>query len=181
MKNAFAVARSRPGGSNMGLESTEVWWQGYSGLSLRDVKSKLVMLKAVGDDPDILVLHCGGNDFGRTPLKQLRSCIDDIITFVAENFQAKLVWSEILPRNSWRYSNNHVAMEAMRQRFNSYAASRIISNGGFYIKHPDLRITSDAYYLPDGVHLTFIGNLLFLAQLSSALHAFQLGQTVCFR
>lgn len=174
------VARSRPDGVNLGMELTEIWWQGYGGMSLRDVTKKLGTLQKIGADPQVILLHCGGNDFGHIPVRQLRAFIDNIIQYINTHFKAKIIWSEILPRRIWRYSSNNAAMEAVRKRFNSYAATRVVKQNGFYIKHPDLQETSDALYLPDGVHLTFLGYCIFLNQISSALQAFQAGKGACF-
>jgi hypothetical protein len=181
LKHAFVVARSRPDGVNLGVEFTEIWWQGYGGMTLRDVTKKLRTLQAVGVDPQVIILHCGGNDFGRIPVKELRAFIDNILQYINTNFKARVIWSEILPRRTWRYSSNNAAMESVRKRFNSYAATKVIKQNGFYIKHPDLQETSDAFYLPDGVHLTFLGNCIFLNQISSALQAFQSGKGGCFQ
>lgn len=172
VKHAFAVARSEQGGLQLGLENLDIWWQGYSGMNLRDVVPKLRTLKEIGDKPDIILLHCGGNSLGRTPLKIIRELIDDVVRFINENFSCTIIWSEILPRSSWRYSSNIQAMETARRRVNSYAATRIIANKGCYIKHNDLREVTPLYYMEDGVHLTRQGNCLFLDRLSVALHAY---------
>lgn len=180
IKQAFTVARRRPGGASLDLKGINLWWQGYSGMSILDVVSKLKTLKRVGDLPDIILLHCGGNDLGRIDLKEFCSQIDIIIKFITVTFKCKIIWSQILPRNAWRYSDNHAAMDLARKRVNSYAAKRVIENGGFYLKHPDLSQVTPAIFTADGVHLSFLGNCLFLAQISSALEAFVSGSCNCF-
>ena len=70
IKQAFAVARCRPGGLDLGLADLSLWWQGYSGLNLPEVIPKLKLLKQIGETQDVIVLHCGGNNIGRTPLKK---------------------------------------------------------------------------------------------------------------
>ena len=72
IKQAFAVARCRPGGLDLGLADFSLWWQGYSGLNLLEVIPKLKLLKRIGENPDVIMLHCGGNNIGRTPLKSIR-------------------------------------------------------------------------------------------------------------
>jgi hypothetical protein len=56
------VARRRQEGINLGLNGTEVLWQGYSGLSILDVVKKLRTVMAIADTPDRIILHFGGND-----------------------------------------------------------------------------------------------------------------------
>jgi hypothetical protein len=57
----------RPEGSNLTLErlAIKIWWQGYSGMKLHDVKPKLWTMSSFEEAPDIIVLHCGGNDLGQ--------------------------------------------------------------------------------------------------------------------
>jgi hypothetical protein len=44
--------------------------------------------------------------------------------------QIKIVWSQILPRFSWRYSDNFEAMERSRRRLNNCIASCVLKSGG---------------------------------------------------
>jgi hypothetical protein len=37
--------------------SIKIWWQGYSGMKLRDVKPKLQTMSSFEEAPDIIVLH----------------------------------------------------------------------------------------------------------------------------
>jgi hypothetical protein len=39
-----------------------LWWQGYSGMRLNHLKSKLRTLSSLEDTPDVIVLHVAGND-----------------------------------------------------------------------------------------------------------------------
>ena len=71
-------------------------------------------------------------------------------------------------------------MEAARRRLNNHAARAVIRANGFYIKHPDLRDLSEGLYAEDGVHLSFIGNCIFLTQLSSGIAAFRSGNGTWF-
>ena len=83
----------------------------------------------------------------------------------------KIIWSQILPRENWRYSDNSKAMNRVRIRLNCAVATlAIILNGG-YIKYPDLVLSSTALWSVDGVHLSdlHVGNDLFLNTLHSAL------------
>ena len=83
-----------------------------------------------------------------------------------------LVWSQILPRRYWRYMYSNIAAEQCRIRLNSFAATEIIMNGGAYIKYPDLQSCSDSLVSTDGVHLTSLGNEIFLNTLQGALYTF---------
>ena len=176
LKHAFTVASTRPGSVTLGLDWAELWWQGYSGMALLDIIPKLKALKQVGDEPAVILLHCGGNDFGRIPVGRMRMLLDSILVYIKEQFHATIVWSEVLPRSCWRHSDDNNAMELVRRRFNNYAAHKIVQGGGFFVKHADLQECTPALYKKDGVHLNFLGNCIFLNQLASALDAFHQGR-----
>ena len=131
IKQAFIVARRRPEGISFGLNGVEMLWQDYSGLSILDVIKKLKAIKAIVDTPDIIILHFGGNDLCGIGLKSIRFHIYLIIHFINDNFyNCKNMWSQILPRTSWRYSYTLAAMEESRKRINAYAATRVIAKNG---------------------------------------------------
>ena len=99
-----------------------------SGLSVLDVVKKLRAIKAIVNTLDIIILHFGGNDLGRIGLKSIRFHIYFITNFINDNFHnCKIMWSQILPRTSWRYSDNLAAMEEYRKRMNAYAATKVIA------------------------------------------------------
>jgi hypothetical protein len=79
--------------------------------AILDVVKKLRAIMAIVDTPDVIILHFGGNDLGCIGLKS-RLHIDFIINFINDNFHnCKIMWSQILPRTSWRYSDNLAAKE----------------------------------------------------------------------
>jgi hypothetical protein len=57
--------------------------------------------------PDFLVIHCGGNSIGAVKWRELRCQIKDSLgQLMALLPSTKLIWSQILPRISWRYSQH---------------------------------------------------------------------------
>lgn len=175
IKNAWIQALNRPGGANLALErcGINIWWQGYSGLKLGKLKSKVRTLSAIEEMPDILVLHCGGNDIGQTPIGDLRSFVKTQLRSIHKAFPStKIVWSQILPRKQWRYSQNLKAMESCRKRLNSAAAAEAVRLNGGYIRYPDLVLSCDTLWSDDGVHLSSIGNEILLNTIQNALENF---------
>lgn len=164
------MARSQLTGSNLGIQFADLWWQGYSGLTLKQAKYKLRAIAAVGDTPSIILFHCGGNDLGNIDLWQIRQCISNTFKMFFELFPGvRIIWSEILPRLVWRYSDDAVAMERSRKRINSYAGKLAISTGGSYLRHPVLSKVNRSYFKSDGVHLSVCGNEFFLAQIRKGI------------
>ena len=161
IKRGSRFARSQDTGSNIGLHSITLWWQGYGGLSLFSIREKFRTLFLVGDTPTAILIHCGGNDLGLTPLKSLRNLVKLIFVLLKEQYSsANVIWSEILPRSVWRYSDNLQAMERCRKRLNGFAGKLAIEKGGAYISHPLLRKGDSKYFLHHGVHLSEAGNYI---------------------
>lgn len=85
IKRAFLHARAQAAGSTLGLRDTEIWWQGYGGLGLRSLVLKLNTLRKVwgSTPPQVILIHCGGNDVGRYSVKEIMHMIDELVSYVA--------------------------------------------------------------------------------------------------
>lgn len=175
IKHAFVQARGRPDGIHLGLEQhgVSVWWQGRSGLSATRLKSTFNLMRSLEDDPSILVIHCGANDLGMVPLKKLRNYLRTSLAYIHNNIpRALLVWSQLLPRFHWRYSNNNKAMKEGLVRLNSCLSTYVLSLGGGYIKYPEIVLSSPELFASDGVHLSTLGTDIFLNTLQGGLETF---------
>lgn len=80
-----------------------------------------------------------------------------------------LGWSHILPRSSWRYSNNVKSQNFAAKRINSFMSKLFVQNDGFYISYPEIAWDSYGLFRKDGVHLTELGNDILLYNLQSTL------------
>jgi hypothetical protein len=62
-------------------------------------------LMRVENPPGYIVLHVGGNDLGYVKVGFLRNRIKNIIRKIRILLpNTRIIWSEILPRNQWGYS-----------------------------------------------------------------------------
>ena len=143
MKHAYISARTRPGRTNLGLESKgmKIWWHGYSGLKIFNLKNKQWYLKHLGEQPQFIVIHCGGNDLGskENSLFSLIAKVKDNLGIIAHHFpQSRIVWSQLLPRSVWMVSSNNQAMEMMRVRFKRAMAKAIVDLESCHLKYPDM-------------------------------------------
>lgn len=79
----------------------------------------------------------GSSDIGLDKTKdQLYRLFDWISLLMPDTV---LVWSQILPRFKWRYSNNNVAMESSRNRGKTSVASYLTkTTKGCYIRYPEI-------------------------------------------
>uniref|UniRef100_A0A8W8JY83 Uncharacterized protein n=1 Tax=Magallana gigas TaxID=29159 RepID=A0A8W8JY83_MAGGI len=89
---------------------------------LSQLLPKLRVLRRIENDPDILIIYCGANSLGLIELKSLLEKLQDTLEQIAKLFpRSKLVWSNLLPRFNWRYSEDIRAMEDSRKRVNREA------------------------------------------------------------
>lgn len=166
-------------GSNLGFSTAKIniWWQGKSGLKVKDVIAFLRTLLKYENHPNILILHVGGNDIGQIPLKQLRDKMLTLVKDVSELLpNTTLVWSQILPRLVWRNEISHSSLEKSRIRLNSMIATMVLRMGGKYIRYPEIRY-QDVGLFSDDVHFSHIGNDIFLYRLQQALQNFMMTDT----
>ncbi|XP_063410046.1 uncharacterized protein LOC134693232 isoform X3 [Mytilus trossulus] len=170
-------SENRPSGSNLGLLKNNncfLRWAGKSGMKWDDVVGTVnSIINLCNKIPHALILHCGGNDIGNVPCGALLYHVKFTIAILSRMLpNCSLIWSSILPRRSWRYSSDDHAMEVTRKRINRGVRSYILKHGGYVIKYPDFDDRHPALYSDDGVHLSFIGNDIFLNQIQSALETF---------
>lgn len=174
IKRAFCYARScGENGSQLGMAGlVEIFWQGRSGLVWNKCIPLIRHLLTVQESPDLLVIHCGGNDIGQKTTAALLHLIkQDFLKLSVILPQATMVWSQILPRLHWRGEQNHKALERSRKRVNNGIASFILNKGGKYLRYPDI-VENDHLLFCDGVHLSATGHEMFLKTLKKGLDQF---------
>jgi len=113
IKRAWCHSKSKPGGAGLNLDryGVRIWWQGYSGIILWQLRPKVEIMCKYENPPAILIVHCAGNDIGRRPVGDLRRILKSEIQKIQKILSRTIiVWSQILPRRSWRFSENVNAM-----------------------------------------------------------------------
>lgn len=168
VKRAFVYAKLKGLDLNLQGQGTHtVWWQGYSGLTIQLLSKKLSLLRRVnGSAPDLLFVHCGGNDLGRHSTVFIMNTLERILITLNRTFpETKIVFSQILPRTKWRFSNNTKAMEHARRRINSFMRGKTRLFGGCFLNHNIKKCHLDV----DGVHLADSGNDLFVRKFSECI------------
>ena len=174
IRNAFVRARGTHRGINLGLSriGVKIWWQGYGGMALKDVERTIKVMLEYEDPPTYLVLHVGGNDLGKIKVGFLRNELKNTIRKLSELLPStKFIWSQILPRLKWRFSKKNDCMDKARLRINNSISSFVIRKGGHCIRYPDI-VPDHRFFNEDGVHLTDLGNEVFLNTLQGAFETF---------
>ena len=174
VKRAWLHARisNRPSDTNLTLErhGINLWWQGYSGLRLNHLKSKLRILSSLEDTPDVIVLHVADNDLGAYEIGDLRYFLRAQLRYIKRHYPNKKI--DMVPNSTTdklASPENNKAMEKARKRLNSYAATRTIGMGGAYMKYPNIYLANAELWSADGIHLSNVGNERFLNSLQHAL------------
>lgn len=127
------------------------------------------------DHPHYIVLHFGANDIGRIDASQWHKALRaTVATLQAKYPQSVLIYSDMLPRKTWRYGPSSVAANSARKRFQRRARGIFFKAGGSVIRHPRLEHNL-GLLAPDGVHLTEAGLETFIADLEQGLTSLILG------
>jgi hypothetical protein len=75
------------------------------------IKGQIRLMKEYEDPPQFTILHVAGNDLGCKKVGFLRNEIKYIIRWILiELPNTTIIWSQILPRLKWKYSENQTAM-----------------------------------------------------------------------
>ena len=177
IRNASKHVRRRPVGQDLGLQryGFSVLWAGNGSLILDQVMGLTRSLLQLEYAPSYFVLHAGGNDVGRISCLDLCNKLngtDGIINQLQRLMpHTIIVWSCILPRLRWWYSENTKAMENVRKRINRELISFMKINCGKAIRYPDFHDKSPSLF-HDDTHLSFIGNDIFVNTIQSAFDMF---------
>lgn len=171
----------RPDGLNLGLKQfgIHLYWEYQSGMRLHNILDSVTYMLKFYPEPDLLILHCGGNDIGIRPMVQLTWDAKNILQQLVDLLpKTKFIWSQILPRKVWRYIEDNSAAERTRKRINSCLSTYFIKNGGGYLRYPELN-SENIFFQADGVHLSVLGLDILLNTISGAVYVFLRQQHTC--
>ncbi|XP_055997870.1 uncharacterized protein LOC125651120 [Ostrea edulis] len=172
IKRAFQRASLSTEKSHLGLRrlNYHILWQGKGGLTWKKLFPRIQLLRRYESLPEILIIHCGGNDIGNVLLLELRLRMKETFQRIWSEFPNTLLgWSHILPRFSWHYSKNVKSQNIAVKRINSFMSKLFVVNNGFYISYPEISWDSSGLFVNDGVHLSELGNDLLLYNFQSKL------------
>ncbi|XP_067648936.1 uncharacterized protein [Haliotis asinina] len=173
---AHRRAVTRPIGMHLGLEQhgVSVRWHGRRGMQWDNLIPIVVQQLRRQPPPNILLIHLGSNDLARMPIKKLLKCIHQDLLKLKSLLPSEtlVVWSDILQRRTWWGATDDRAMERKRRRFNRFGGKGVADGGGCHIKHDEISIEDQNLFRDDGVHLSDIGNDIFLNSLQGGLEAF---------
>ncbi|XP_028983518.2 serine/arginine repetitive matrix protein 2 isoform X2 [Betta splendens] len=155
---AESRAKSPEVGMLLGMDPSKVaiWWKGTQGMTWSQLLSQLHQLKVTWPNPDVLIVHLGGNDLSTDSPTDLLASVKKDLTSIKSIFpQCVLVWSNILPRRVWRHSTDSHEVDLVRTTVNRRIQNVVSELGGTSLTHDNIRCGSNTgLYRADGVHLS---------------------------
>lgn len=164
------------GSLNLGL-AFNVLWLGTGGMHWSDLIPRFQCTMIFHPPPVMIIIHVGGNDLVTMKQAKLIKVIRRDLGYIASVFPSvKIAWSDILPRNWWRgienSPDNLAKIDEKRKRINR-AGRQVVRDlvCGRAIMH-EIDTLTPGLLKPDGVHLTLIGNAIFLNTFEEAVNTF---------
>ncbi|XP_040905011.1 uncharacterized protein si:dkeyp-121d4.3 isoform X2 [Toxotes jaculatrix] len=175
---AESRAKSPEVGMQLGMEPSKVaiWWKGIQGMTWSQLLPQLHQLKVTWPNPDVLIMHLGGNDLSTDSPTDLLASVKKDLTSMRSIFpQCVLVWSNILPRRVWRHSADSHEVDLVRTTVNRRIQNIISELGGTSLTHDNIRCgTNTGLYRADGVHLSPKGIDVFNLNLQDFLEKWEM-------
>ncbi|KAL3972487.1 polyhomeotic-like protein 3 [Sarotherodon galilaeus] len=155
-------------GTNLGLDE-QVQWFGKGGMVWQNLIPFLFQCLRGRAIPDVLLIHCGGNDLGNVKSIRLVAAIKQDLRDLHQQFpQMKIIFSAITQRCQWRRVNPKKVDKA-RRFVNSLMTTFILPVCGCIVHHPQIKYRNPDQFLHDGVHFTPLGNDVFLYNIALCL------------
>ncbi|XP_062608578.1 uncharacterized protein LOC134270354 isoform X1 [Saccostrea cucullata] len=171
--HSYAVKSNQ---SDLGLGQTKILWHGIRGMVWEQLNPTLDFLLVSNRTPDIIIIHCGGNNIGQqhNTLRGIQMMIKANLAKIKERLpNCIIIWSHILQRRNWSNVVANTEGEKCRRRINSSVASFVLNKlNGAAIKYPDITANQRNLFRSDGVHMTDLGNDLFINTVKGALKRF---------
>ena len=175
---AESRAKSPEVGMQLGMDPSKVaiWWKGTQGMTWSQLLPHLHQLKVTWPNPDVLIMHLGGNDLCTDSPTDLLASVKKDLTSMRSIFpQCVLVWSNILPRRVWRHSADTQEVDLVRTTVNRRIQNIISELGGTSLTHDNIRCGANTgLYRADGVHLSPKGIDVFNLNLQDFLEKWEI-------
>ncbi|XP_068090389.1 uncharacterized protein [Hyperolius riggenbachi] len=151
------------------FDDCHVLWQGIRGMKWAGLCSLVYSKLHSCPVPDVLVIHLGGNDLGKTnTLALLHRMRSDIFELSGQLPNTKIIYSEMVARPVWSHPDLRF-MNSIRKRVNRAMAKTLPLVGGLSIRHRELEGGEFGLFRRDLVHLSGIGLDILNSNIHSAI------------
>ena len=150
------------------LENNQIDWRGIRGMKWESLMGELTGGN-ISSTSSVICVHLGSNDISYNSAPALIEKMKQTLQFCFTNYpNSKIVYSELLSRRVWR-KLSHEEGERRRIKVNKEISDFVRSNGGLVICHNQIRWEEKKLFRDDGVHLSDMGNDIFLKDLEENL------------
>lgn len=159
-------------GSNLSTVWVFIHWFGWGGLRWRGLCpffNQSLQRRAV---PDVLLIHCGGNDLGNIASVKIGEAVKvDLHHLHVQYPGMRIIFSGITQRCRWKAGANPAKINKAHKFVNSVMATYVHGLNGSFIHHPAIRFDTPGLFLHDGVHFTTQGNDVLLNSFAEFIKA----------
>ena len=153
------------------LTSTTTHWHGRRGMRWSQLSEACETMAKADKHPRWLIIHLGGNDLASIPLKHLIELIQKDMKAYSKVFpETCLVWSDILPRATYRGARSNAKVEKSRKCLNNAMKLFMPLVAGRSIQHGNIKWNACHLYRNDGVHMNNEGNDVLLKNITLAMN-----------
>ncbi|XP_053230449.1 uncharacterized protein LOC128406787 [Podarcis raffonei] len=160
---------------NLGFPSCiQISWITQRGMRWHHVLPLLTNQISLLGPPDFIVFQVGENELGEwRGIDLTRVIVKHLETLHAQYPQIILCWSYLLERQFWFGQGGCIlqrsVMNRARNNLNRRIKRKVQFLGGMAIQHPNITLKNEAIFRRDGVHLTDMGNDIWLSDLVECL------------
>jgi hypothetical protein len=115
VQQASAHTQQRAAGANLGMEKFgySITWIGMGGMKWKHLININLCMVNLSGIPDIILIQCGANDVGLEPsgklMYDMKVAFSSLIIEILPG--CSIIFSEMLPRRTCRFSNSTHKME----------------------------------------------------------------------
>lgn len=161
------------GCQNLRQTNYKMVWLGQSGMRWTQFLPALQYQMISRGQPEIIIIHLGGNDINEIPQNKFIELIKNDIKYVQPVFSSTtLIWCDILPRLAWRnnWLDSPKVLNLKRKRINRAAHQYIKELPLGRIVSPHIEWHMEELFHADGVHLSDFGNMTYIQTLQNFVH-----------
>jgi len=150
------------------VQQAAVSFHGFRGADVEHFKALMLKRWCMSPRrPDVVVVHIGTNNLGKTPAARLRDELDGLWTLLGcMSEQTVFLWSDILPRRDLCSPHPLDAIRKGTNRFGRRIASRA---QGDFVSHPGINVADEVLFRRDGLHLSDRGQYIFIREILVAV------------
>lgn len=155
---------------NLNCANIQATWYSKRGMRWEEVYIQ-IRNRINLEKPDIIIIHCGGNDLGETrSITLITKMKSDLLLIMHMLPHTRIVFSHITQRQIWKFGRIRGSiLEKSRKRINKVISAFLKDHNMHSIPHPNINHDNVLLFYKDGVHLSTTGNAIFLRNLQAYL------------